>query len=208
MKCPRGQPPSPGRRLIRTAPRGSEQSDELRPDCTNSRSTHADRAAAREPQVQPLKERIQQQTPERIVEVPVDTDRSPRSRRYRKQLRSQRPSTSTRSWMCQACANAKSQSSRQPGRQSKFLSLSLKTSFEEPTVAAQATDPLNCKLRRARWREFGVPDDCRQGTTAAGQCSQTVLVQCVQMKTAVPQIQFIDDSRRQQRQQKLLDQVM
>ena len=41
MKCPRDQPPSPGRRLIRTEPRGSEH-DEL-----------ADRAAAREQQIQP-----------------------------------------------------------------------------------------------------------------------------------------------------------
>ena len=108
--CPRDQPPPPGLRLIRTAPRGSEHSDERRPDCANSSSTHADGAAAREQQIQPLKERVQQHTPEEIVGVPVDTDRSPRSR-------GQMPSISTRSWMCQACANAKSQSSRQPSQQ-------------------------------------------------------------------------------------------
>ena len=42
------RPPSPGRRLIRTGPRGSELFDELKPDCTNSSSAHADRPAARE----------------------------------------------------------------------------------------------------------------------------------------------------------------
>ena len=66
------------------------------------------------------------------------------------------------------------------------------SSVEEPPVAMQATDPLNCKSRRARWREFGVPDGCSQGTIAAGQCSQTLTVQRVQMMTEVPQIQFSD----------------
>ena len=33
-------------KLIRTAPRGSEHTDELKPDCTDSSSAHADRAAS------------------------------------------------------------------------------------------------------------------------------------------------------------------
>ena len=59
-------------RLIRTTPRGSEHTDELKPDCTNSSSAHADRAAAREQQIQPLKERVQQQTLKQIMNVPVE----------------------------------------------------------------------------------------------------------------------------------------
>ena len=35
-------------------------------------------------------------------------------------------------------------------------------------------------------------DECSQGTIAAGQCSQTLLVQRVRMMTEVPQIQFSD----------------
>ena len=34
--------------------------------------------------------------------------------------------------------------------------------------------------------------DCSQGTIAAGQCSQTLMVQRVQMMTEAPQIQFSD----------------
>ena len=74
---------------------------ELKPDCVNPSSTHADRAAAREQQIQPLKERVQRQTPERIGDVPVDTDKSARSKRYRRRLRFFKPSTPTRSWMYQ-----------------------------------------------------------------------------------------------------------
>ena len=59
--------------------------DALKPDCTNSNSAHADRAAAREQQIQPLKERVQQWTLEQIVNVPAErhADRSPRSRTWR-----------------------------------------------------------------------------------------------------------------------------
>ena len=44
-----------------------------------------------------------------------------------------------------------------------------------------------------------MPDVWSQGTIAAGQCSQTLLVQRVQMMTEVPQIQF-SDVRRQGRE--------
>ena len=54
-----------------------EHCDELKPDCLNSSSTPADRAAAREQQVQSLKERVQQQSPEQIVDVPVVTQTGP-----------------------------------------------------------------------------------------------------------------------------------
>ena len=108
MKCARDQLPCPRRRLIRTASRGSEHFDELKPDCTNSSSAHANRAAAREQQIQPLRERVQQQTLDQIVKVLVETHRQvPTIQNVAKQLRSHRPSTSTRSWMCQACAKAK-----------------------------------------------------------------------------------------------------
>ena len=111
MKCPRDQPPSPERRLIRTAPRGSEVFDEMKRDCTNSSSAHADRAPAREQQIQSLKERVQQQT-RVIVNVLVETNRQiPTIQNVEKQLRSQRSCTPTRSWMCQSCANANRSSS-------------------------------------------------------------------------------------------------
>ena len=54
-----------------------EHFDELKPGCANSNSAHADRAAAREQQVQPLKERVQRRTPEQIVDVPVVTQTGP-----------------------------------------------------------------------------------------------------------------------------------
>ena len=139
MKRPRDQPPS-GRRLIRTAPRGSELFDELKPDCTNSSSTRADRAGAREQQIQPLQERVRQRTLEQIANVPVETHRQvPTVQNVEKQLRSHRPSTTTKSWMCQSCANADNQSSRRPRRQSEFLRFSLKTNVEESPVAVQLT---------------------------------------------------------------------
>ena len=116
---PRDQPPS---RLIRTAPRGSDLFDELKPGCTNSSSTRAVGAAAREQQIQPLKERVRQRTLEQIVNVTGerDKDKSLTVQNVEKQLRSHKPSTSTRSWMCQACANAKNQPPRPPRRQSEF----------------------------------------------------------------------------------------
>ena len=60
-------------RLVRTTPRASEHADELKPDCTNSGSAHTDRAAARKQKIQLLKERVQQQTLEQIVNVLVET---------------------------------------------------------------------------------------------------------------------------------------
>ena len=102
-------------KLIRTTPRGSEHTDELKPDCTNSSSAHADRAAAREQQIQSLKERVQQQSLEQIVNVLVERDRQvPTVQNVEKHLRSQRPGTPKRSWLCQSCANAKNESSRPP----------------------------------------------------------------------------------------------
>ena len=158
MKCPRDQPLSPERRLIRTAPRGSEVFDELKRDCTNSSSAHADRAPAREQQIQSLKERVQQQT-RVIVNVLVETNRQiPTIQNVEKQLRTQRSCTPKRSWMCQSCANAKNQSSRPPRRQSEFL---------------RSSHQLQCGLRicvlmevRRAWRLQPLDD-----------CSWTVLTQ-------------------------------
>ena len=106
---------NPRRRLIRTALRRAEA--RLR-----ELWQHAHRVASREEEVQPLKERVLQQTPEQFVDVPVVTQTGPHDSGpvHRQE---------------HGCASRVSTPRAE-----------VKTSVGERPFAVQATDPLNCKL--------------------------------------------------------------
>ena len=109
----------------------------------NSRSAHADRAAVREQQVQPLNERVQQQTPEQIVDVlDVTQTGPPRSK------------------------------STIPQAQYIDKNTDVPVVYQRQELVrrpASKSHQLQCK-QRILSREFGVLGDCSQETTAAGQC--------------------------------------
>ena len=171
--------------------RGSELFDELKPDCT----TQADRAAAREQEIQLWKERGQQQTLEQIVNVPVHTQTGPHD-----------PERGEKAEIPQAQYFDKFMDVPDVCQRQEPIITTTQKTVEVPqsqsedqcrrvTSTSAEMDPLH-----GEGCECGVPGDSSQGTIAARQRSQTLLVQRVQMMTDVFLIQFIDESRRQQGQ--------